>query len=222
VHRGEQTHLIAQNDMATIRRLTLEPPDALLAEITDIRRTGGVIAVPTESSYGLAADPWNAGAVQRICTLKGGRDRKPILVLIADLEQLGPLVRDTPPAARLLMNRFWPGPLTLVLPAASGLPAALTAGTETIGIRLTAYPLLQRIIRHAGPLTGTSANRAEEEAALTADAVQTLFAAQVELILDGGRAPGAAPSTVVHAVGAPFIIREGAIPAKQITDALKR
>jgi L-threonylcarbamoyladenylate synthase len=193
-----------------------------LDEVTAVLHRDGVLAVPTESFYALAADPWRATAVERLYALKGRPDGKPILILIADRAHLAPLVREIPPAATVLMDRFWPGPLTIVLPASPDLPVALTAGTGTIGIRQPKSTLLQPLLRHVGPLTGTSANRSGEAPVTHAGDVELLFGDEVDLILDGGPTPGGRPSTVVRAGTTVDMIREGAVGAQEIHAALVR
>ncbi len=195
---------------------------AVLHEVATVVQAGGVIAIPTESSYGLGVSPFQADAVERLCRLKERTDGKPILVLIAARSQLDRLVRDIPLAAYLLMEAFWPGPLTIVFPAAASLPAALTAGSESVGVRWTIYRPLVDILRVTGPLTGTSANRAGRQPAQTAEAVQALFGTEVDIILDAGSAPGGAPSTVVDAREPVTLIREGPITREALRTTLQR
>ena len=206
--------------MTRLRPLTPVPAAPLLEEIAAVIRRGGVIGLPTESSYGLAADPHNPDAVARVCELKGRPAGMPILVLIGDPAQMRSLVREIPTAARTLIEHFWPGPLTIVLPAASGLPNALTAGTGTIGVRWPAYRPIQSVLQTVGPMTGTSANVTGAPALMTAQAVETAFGATLDLILD---APvgGGAPSTVIEAVGELKIVREGAVRFEQIAAAMR-
>jgi L-threonylcarbamoyladenylate synthase len=144
----------------------------------------------------------------------------PILVLIGDLPQMRSLVRDVPATAQKLIERFWPGPLTIVLPAASGLPPALTAGTGTIGIRWPAYPPIRTVLQRVGPMTGTSANVTGTPALMTAQAVDATFGGALDLILD---APvgGGLPSTVINAVGDLRMIREGTIRFEEIAAAMR-
>jgi L-threonylcarbamoyladenylate synthase len=180
----------------------------------------GVIAMATESVYALGACVWSATAVRRVCAIKRRPDGKPILVLVGDRTQLTPLVLEVTPAASILIERFWPGPLTLVLRAASELTEALTASSGTVGVRQTAWPPLVRLLRYVGPLTGTSANRSGEPPARTAEEVQRALGAELDLILDGGPAPGVTPSTIVDAVGPVRLLREGPISRRQIETVL--
>ena len=177
-------------------------------------RCGGVIAFPTETFYGLGVDPLNVQAVQRLYALKGRSPQtSPILVLIRSRHELLALVSEITPAAERLMQACWPGPLTLVFRAAMAVPLVLTAGTGTIGVRLSAYPVVQQVLEViGGPLTGTSANRTEQPPATTAAEVEHAFGAGVDLIVNGGPTPGGLPSTVVDTtVSPPRLIREGCV-----------
>jgi L-threonylcarbamoyladenylate synthase len=138
---------------------------------------------------------------------------RPILVLIRSRHELQALVSEITPAAERLMQACWPGPLTLVFRAAVAVPSVLTAGTGTIGVRLSAYPDVQRVLEMiGGPLTGTSANRTGQPPATTAEEVERAFGADVDLILNGGPTPGGLPSTVVDTtVSPPRLIREGCV-----------
>lgn len=193
-----------------IRRLS-EPS---LREAGEVVRGGGVIAFPTETFYGLGVDPFNVPAVQRLYDLKGRSPQtSPILVLIRSRHELQALVSEIAPAAERLMQACWPGPLTLVFRAAKAVPSVLSVGTGTIGIRLSGYPDVQRLLEAVGgPLTGTSANRTGQPPATTAEEVERIFGADVDLIVNGGPTPGGLPSTVVDTtVSPPRLIREGCV-----------
>lgn len=177
-------------------------------------RGGGVIGFPTETFYGLGVDPFNVQAVQRLYALKGRSPQtSPILVLIRSRHELLALVSEITPAAERLMQACWPGPLTLVFRAAVAVPLVLTAGTGTIGVRLSAYPVVQQVLEVIGsPLTGTSANRTGLPPATTAAEVEHAFGADIDLIVNGGPTPGGLPSTVVDTtVSPPRLIREGCV-----------
>lgn len=206
--------------MVSLRVLQNEALESLLAEAAQVLRERGVIAMPTESFYALGACPLDDTAVRRVCTMKGRPEGKPIPVLIPDRAHLTAFASDLTPGATVLMDRFWPGPLTIVFPALSGLPRRLTAGTGTVGVRCPAYPMLLTLLRHVGPVTGTSANRSGAAPACTASEVMAAFGAQLDLILDGGPAPGGPPSTVVTTVGRLRLLREGQIPQHQIEAVL--
>jgi L-threonylcarbamoyladenylate synthase len=171
----------------------------------------GLIALPTESFYGLAVAPFDEQALAKLWQIKGRSQGKPILVLIGDRSQLEPFVRIVPPAADVLMNAFWPGPLTIVFAAAHGLSNAVTAGTGSIGIRLSAWQPLVDLLRRVGPVTGTSANREGMPPPRTAEEVQYNLGDAVDLIIDAGPTPGGPPSTVIDVRGPIRIIRDGSI-----------
>lgn len=171
----------------------------------------GLIALPTESFYGLAAAPFDEQALARLWQVKGRSEGKPILVLIGDESQLGPLIRSSPPVARLLMKAFWPGPLTIVFPAAVGLSDAVTAGTGSVGVRFSPWEPLVNLLRLVGPMTGTSANREGQPPPRTAKEVQDSLGDVLDLIVDAGPTPGGRPSTVIDVRGPIRIVRDGAI-----------
>lgn len=208
--------------MALILPFTDTSLDRILPDVRQVLDAQGVVALPTETYYGLAVRPTDETALRHLIELKGRPSDKPILVLIGSPEQLPRLVESIPPAAALLMELFWPGPLTIVFPASSDLPALLTANTGTIGVRQSPLVQLQDLLRHTGPLTGTSANRSSEPPLDHAAAVQRALGAELELILDGGRTPGGLPSTMVDARDRPRLLRAGALPTDLIRTALAR
>lgn len=191
-----------------------------LEEAASVVRRGGVLAMPTESFYALGASPFYEEAVRRLCRIKGRAGDKPLLVLIADLAQLDSLVSDVTRGASALVSRFWPGPLTIIFPAAPSLPLGVTAGTGTVGVRQPADPILQSLVRRVGPLTGTSANRSGKPPATTADEVQAALGSELDLILDGGPTAAGLPSSLVQTVGSIRLLREGPVSRGQIEQAL--
>lgn len=208
--------------MARVLTSLSVPTSSVLAEVGSALRAGGLVAIPTESSYALCVSPFDARAVERLCAIKGRPDGKPILVLISRREQVSHLVQRISPAASYLMDRFWPGPLTIVCQAASELPSALTAGTGTIGIRLPNHSVLTTVIDHVGPVTGTSANRSGEPPLRTAREVEAALGDQLDLILNPGPADGASPSTLVDATGGPVrLLREGPVTREQLEAVLR-
>ena len=189
--------------------------EAALLEAGAVVRGGGVIAFPTETFYGLGVLPFNGRAVQRVFDLKGrSTTTSPVLVLVRSRSELEALVSEITPTAERLMAACWPGPLTLVFRASASVPALLTAGTGTIGVRLPAHPDVQRLLEAVGgALTGTSANRSGHPPATTAEEVRWSLGTDVDLILDGGPTPGGLPSTVLDTTVTPVrLIREGRIP----------
>lgn len=180
---------------------------------------GGVIAFRTDTFYGLGADPFNAAAVARIRELKGREDDKPILLLVSDEDQIPKLIVDRSESFALAAAAFWPGPLTIVGVAVAELPAEITAGTGTVGVRLPADKNLRTLVRACGGvLTATSANPSGREPARSAQEVAEYFAGGgLDLILDGGEVTATEPSTVLDAtVSPPRVVREGAISGELI------
>ena len=197
--------------MVLIERYVASTVPVLADQVRRVLGESGLIALPTESFYGLAAAPFDEQALARLWQVKGRSEGKPILVLIADRPQLDPFVRSIPSAATVLMNAFWPGPLTIVFPAAGGLSDAVTAGTGSVGIRLSAWQPLIDLLRRVGPVTGTSANREGLPPPTTAEEVQHNLGDALDLIIDAGPTPGGRPSTVIDVRGPIRIMRDGAI-----------
>ena len=208
--------------MSVIRSLGDPPNEDLLQEATRVVRDGGIIAIPTESSYALGVAVRNDSAIARIKELKGRPDDKPVLVLIADRTQLRLLTPSIPPAAAILMDAFWPGPLTLTFPIAPDLPRVLAGRGGTLGIRQPGHRSLLVVLQRVGPLTGTSANRSEEPSMNSAPEILSEFGHAIDLILDGGRTVGGLPSTLVDTLDSLRILREGPITREQIDAALQR
>ncbi|MEK7304648.1 MAG: L-threonylcarbamoyladenylate synthase, partial [Nitrospirota bacterium] len=206
--------------MAVIESYSATDSDVLFPRMTRLVQAGGVLAVPTETYYGLAGNPFDGGAVARLLSIKGRPDGKPILILIGDQGQLQDLVTDVSPAAQVLMEAFWPGPLTLVFSAGTRLPNSVTAGTGTVGVRHTSHAALAELLRHTGPLTGTSANRSGEPPVQTAAEVERTLGAMVDVIVDGGPTQGGLPSTVLSVCDGVRMIREGPVDRARIQQAL--
>ena len=178
---------------------------------------GEVVAIPTDTVYGLAADPFQPEAVRKLFRLKGRAENKPILLLVHSRRQVEALAARLPEAFERIAQRFWPGPLTLILPAASYLPETITSGTGTIAVRLPGCILTRELIRAARvPLTGTSANISGHPAAESAAQVKRQFPKGLALILDAGPARKRTPSTMVDLTGEPRVVREGAVPAEAV------
>lgn len=184
--------------------------------------SGGLLVFPTETVYGLGVDLRDTGAIRRIFAVKGREREQALPVLIAAQDQLDQVVSSLPPDARTLIDRFWPGPLTLVLPAHDRLPRVLTGGLPTVAVRQTASPVASALIEHLGkPLTGTSANRSGQPAATTAADAAATFGNDVDLILDGGPSSSIIPSTIVDVSGPSVtILRPGRIEETAVHAAL--
>jgi L-threonylcarbamoyladenylate synthase len=202
--------------MATIERYAASTVPVLADRVRRMLGESGLVALPTESFYGLAAAPFDERALARLWQVKGRSEGKPILILIGNRSQLEPFVRSIPPAATVLMNAFWPGPLTIVFPAADELSDAVTAGTGSVGIRLSAWPPLIDLLCRVGPVTGTSANYEGAPPPRRAEEVQDSLGDSVDLIVDAGPTPGGRPSTVIDVQGPIRIIRDGAIERSAI------
>lgn len=174
---------------------------------------GRVMAYPTETSYALGGNAFDPGLVERIYALKGRSEAKALLLLIEGRARARELAAEIDPAAEALMNACWPGPLTLVLRAGRELPAHLRDGRGTVALRHSPHPVVAELLRMAGaPLIGTSANPSGELPAHSAAEVAEGFGEAVELIVDGGEAPGGAPSTLLDATARPFrLLRNGAV-----------
>jgi L-threonylcarbamoyladenylate synthase len=184
---------------------------------------GGIIAFRTDTFYGLGADPLNQSAVRRIRELKGREDSKPILILVSDLSELDRFITHQSEVFQTVANRFWPGPLTLVGVARPELPAELTAGTGTIGVRLPDDESVRALVRSCGgALTATSANVSGQQPARHAKDVHNYFPVGVDLIVDGGEVNASQASTVWDLSGTDaHLIREGAISREQLGRVLE-
>ncbi len=189
-------------------------------EAVDLIKGGGIVVFPTESWYGVAVDPWNEKALQRLYTIKERASDKPILVIIGSQAQLDSLITSVPSLYPPLMEKFWPGPLTLVFPAHPSLPDLLTSGTGTVAVRFTSHPLALELSLQAGPITGTSANLSGAKPHCTRHGVAAELEDKVDLIIDGGKTPGGKGSTIVAVHEDKLIcIREGQIPFSEVEDS---
>lgn len=176
----------------------------------------------TESFYALGASIQSRRAVDRVADLKGRPSDKPLLVLIGERSQLDSLILSIPPWAIPLLDHFWPGPLTCIFPARSNLPDPLTCGSGTIGVRCPGDQGLLALLKVTGPLTGTSANRAECPPLCTAQEVFKEFGEGLDLVLDSGPSPGGLPSTILSLVGPVRILREGPISSATLQTVLAK
>ena len=200
-----------------------EAPDpAIVAEAAEVLRAGALVAFPTDTLYALAADPFRPGALERVFAAKGRDAAKVVSLLLADAAMAPPLIAALLSAARTLIDRFWPGPLTIVLPASAGMPPALVPPGGGIGLRVPRDILARSILRtFGGPLVGTSANRAGGPEPRDAGDVLSQVGSHLALLLDGGRTPAGIPSTVVDCtVRPPRLLRAGALPPEAIREVL--
>ena len=189
------------------------PAPAALDVAAAALRTGGVVAFPTETFYGLGAAALQPAAVRRVFAVKGRPDDKPLLVLVDSLAMVEMLAAEVSAGARALMARHWPGALTLVLRATPRVPVEITAGSGTVGIRLSAHPVASGLVRALGePVTAPSANPSGLAPPATAAGVLAYFPTGVDVVLDGGPTAGGLPSTVLDvSVEPPRLLRAGAV-----------
>lgn len=190
-----------------------QPDSAAIHAAAAVLRDGGVIAFPTETFYGLGADALNPKAAARIFKVKGRSASKPLLVLVDSIDMVVTIAADIPHAARVLMQRHWPGALTLVLPALPHVPPEITAGTGTVGVRLSPHPVARALVTALGrAITAPSANREGEAPPTTASGVLAGLGDAVDFLLDGGATTGGPPSTVVDVTtDPPRVLRDGAV-----------
>jgi L-threonylcarbamoyladenylate synthase len=181
-------------------------------------REGKLVAFPTETVYGLGANALDAAAVGRVFAVKGRPAASPLIVHVDSVEMARGLAREWPPEAELLARRYWPGPLTLVVRKDPRIPDVVTAGLDTVGLRMPAHPLALELIRAAGtPLAGPSANRFSQLSPTTAEHVRRGLGGAVDLILDGGPASVGIESTVLSLVGGVArLLRPGMVSREEI------
>jgi L-threonylcarbamoyladenylate synthase len=185
-------------------------------------KSGGIIAFPTETFYGLGVDPLNPEAVNRLFRIKGREPGKAINLVVDDIGRARGMLKSIPPDASNLIRKFWPGPLTILFFRAAQVPTELTGRTDKIGIRVPSHPLLLQFLRAMGqPVTATSANRSGQPPAHTAESVEEAFGREIDLVLDGGPTPGGEASTIVDAtLRPPRLIREGKVPFGEVLRCL--
>lgn len=213
-HENRQTQLIA---------VEAHNPDArALGEAARILRSGGLVAFPTETVYGLGANALDTDAVARIFAAKGRPANNPVIVHVADVDSARRLAAHWPSAADRLVKAFWPGPLTIVVKKAEIVPGLVTAGGPTVALRMPAHPVARALIEAAGlPIAAPSANRSMRISATTAAHVLKGLAGRIDLVLDGGPTPGGVESTVVDlSAERPRLLRPGPVGAEQIEAAL--
>ncbi len=192
-------------------------PDALHRAAQVLRR-GGLVAFPTETVYGLGANALDGAAVARIFAAKGRPASNPVIVHVADIAEVAAVAAAWPDEARRLAGRFWPGPLTLVLPRGPAVPDVVTAGGPTVAVRLPAHPVARQLIAAAGvPLAAPSANRSSHLSPTRAEHVLRDLDGRIDLILDGGPTTGGIESTVLDLTSRPArLLRPGLVPPDAI------
>ena len=199
------------------RRITTE-----IEEAARIIQNGGLVAVPTETVYGLAGDGLNGQAVSDIYEVKGRPSVKPLSLMVPDESAMERYCLDVPAQAHALAGRFWPGPLTIVLRAKGDIPGIVLAGGETVGLRCPDHPLTLALLRECGlPLAAPSANPSGEPSPKTAEQVLAYFDGRIDAVIDGGPCGIGRESTLIDLTKTPYrVLREGALPGEEIADAL--
>ncbi len=190
--------------------------DPLIARAVALLRRGGVVGVPTDTVYGIGADPFHEGGVNRLYEIKGRDEAKAISILAADVAQVETVAR-LAGSARRLAERHWPGPLTLVLPRVAGAPAWLgDAERDTVGVRVPDHPIALGLLRASGPLSVTSANQSGDPPSPGSEEAVEALGDRIDLYLPGPSGGGEA-STVVDVTGSkPQILREGPVPISRL------
>jgi L-threonylcarbamoyladenylate synthase len=187
--------------------------DVIFTKSLEILKSGGMIAYPTESFYALGVLAMDENAINRLFALKGRSADKPLPLIIGDMDTLASIVKHVPAQAEKLIERFWPGPLTLIFEAKDNIPALLTGGRGKVAVRIPGESValhLARMLRL--PFTSTSANPSQEPPARDAASVTNYFKNAIDLIIDGGESPGGKPSTIVDVTVTPLkVLREGSV-----------
>jgi L-threonylcarbamoyladenylate synthase len=208
------TEVIATNDAPLF--------ETAVARAAELLQAGQLVALPTETVYGLAANAWNAAAVRRIFEVKGRPPQNPIIVHVASLELARRCVSDWPLLAASLAAAFWPGPLTLVLPRSGEIPDVVTAGGRTVGVRWPSHPFIQAVIHACGfPLAAPSANQSNQISPTNAEHVRKDLGGRIPLIVDGGQSQVGIESTVLDlACSPPRLLRPGMIHIESLLAAM--
>lgn len=189
----------------------------MIARAAEALRAGGVVGMPTETVYGLAANALDPIAVAGVFEIKGRPRFDPLIVHVREMSALDALVADMPEAARQLAKTFWPGPLTLVLPKRPVVPDIVTAGLPSVAVRVPDHPIAQRLLRAVQiPLAAPSANRFGSVSPTTAEHVRQEFGDTVPIVLDGGPCRSGVESTVISLVGEPTLLRPGGLAVEEI------
>ncbi len=208
-----------------IRKYDSEAPDAsVMEEAGKILRAGGLVAFPTETVYGLGGDALNPQASEKIYAAKGRPSDNPLIVHIADLQALQVLTSRIPDRARVLADRFWPGPLTMIMPKSDVVPRQTTGGLDTVAIRMPSDPTAYELIRSSGVyIAAPSANTSGRPSPTLARHVAEDLSGRIDMIIDGGRCDIGLESTIVDLTGdIPVILRPGYITKEMLEEAVGR
>jgi L-threonylcarbamoyladenylate synthase len=193
-----------------------------LSYAVEVLKSGGLVAVPTETVYGLAGNGLDADAVAKIYDVKGRPAIKPLSLLVPDLDVAATVCAEIPESARLLAEAFWPGPLTIVLPRRDTVPEIVTAGGDTIGVRCPDHSKTLELLRLAGvPAAAPSANISDMPSPKSAEDVLAYFDGKIECLIDGGICTLGVESTIISLTVEPYkILRQGALPVEDIRRVL--
>src|SRR4051812_35429336 len=222
-HRaGSFSNLLRCRRRSDLAGRTRTPMSTEIAKAVQILKQGGLVAFPTETVYGLGADATNRSAIEKIFEAKGRPSTNPLIVHVADIALARKYAAQWPQAAQLLAEKFWPGPLTLVLPKSSAIVDLVSAGKNTVGLRVPNHPLALNLLNEfSGPLAAPSANRSTRVSPTTAEHVRYELGDAVDLILDGGPCTVGIESTVLDLTTTrPIILRPGAIIREQIQELI--
>ena len=195
--------------------IPINHPGAISSAL-EVLNNGGLVSFPTDTVYGLGVSVFNGPAIEGIYLAKNRPLEKSIPILIGDIDDLVKVSGEVPEIALKLAERFWPGPLTLIVPKHPDLPKQVSS-TPTVGVRMPDYPMVRDLLRLVGPMAVTSANLSGQASPSTADEVWDQLSGRIALILDGGKTPGGVPSTVVDCLGDELkVLREGPITKNEI------
>ncbi len=195
--------------------LKIDHPEVFDRAIS-ILSSGGLIALPTDTVYGIAVDPWNGEALSRLFKVKSRSELKSIPVLLRGEAAINEVAVDVPERVRTIVEKFWPGPLTIVVKRKSALPSEISA-TDTIGVRAPDHEFALNLLKMGGPIAATSANSSGQPAATTAQQVVSTLSGSIDLIVDGGESAGGVSSTVIDfTANAPELLREGPISLESV------
>jgi len=208
---------------AEILKISSENPESsLIRYAADQIRAGEVLGMPTDTFYGLAADPFNLRAVDRVYDIKSRSRHKPLSLLIESIDQAEDLAKPLPEEFYRLARRYWPGPLTIIVKAASRLPLKVTANTGNVALRVPNAKIPLAVVQAASiPITATSANLSGEAECTSAEAVRDQLQGRISIIVDGGTSPRDVASTIIDLTDEEArwrVLREGAIPSQEISE----